>query len=75
LLKAEAVAGKLRVGFGLSGERTLGCLRSPLEAADYGREQPWRIDVLDPKREMAVVGAGDQQQVFSQLGEPVDFLR
>ena len=69
------IAGKVQIGFGLCGERTLSCLRSPLEAADHGREQLCRIDFLDPERELAVVGAGDQEEVFGQLGEPVDFLR
>jgi len=34
-----------------------------------------RIEVFDPEWELAVLRAGDQQEVFGELCQPVDLMR
>jgi hypothetical protein len=76
LLEADPVAQDAHAGAGRDRlHRPAGLLRAPLEAAGDGGEQLGSGQRLHPQRQPPAVGAGDQQQVVGEPGEPVDLLR
>src|SRR5204862_6484552 len=58
----------------VAGGRPAAPARPPLEPGRDRREELARLERLDAQREASALRAGDQEQIFGELRQPVDLL-